>query len=347
MTDILKKITAQRKKLDSYRPLPPELVKNLDEWFKIELTYTSNAIEGNTLTRQETALVVEKGLTVAGKSLSEHLEAINHAQALEYIKTLVGKKRKDITEKDILDIHHIILSKIDDTNAGRYRNVPVRIAGSTVVMPNPLKVPKLMSEFIAWLHGKMTEHPAKIAADAHFKLVSIHPFTDGNGPRLRPGAVLSENGRTARLLMNLLLMQTGYPPALIKKENRLQYINAIEKGQLSGDLEDYYRMIYESIGNSLDIYLQAVSKGKLKAKAPTVAETKKLLKIGELAKATGENVPTLRFWTKEGLLQPSGQTPGGYQLYAETMIAQSKKIRQLQQEKRLTIRELKEMFRAP
>lgn len=329
MNVLLSKITAQQKLLNTYRPFATESIKNWAEWFKIELTYTSNAIEGNTLTRQETAMVVEKGITVAGKTLNEHLEAVNHAQAFEFMKTLVDKKRPNFTEHDLLNLHQIILSKIDDTHAGRYRNVPIRIAGSTVVLPNPLKVPTLMSEFMKWLHAPHAKnHPAQIAAEAHFKLISIHPFTDGNG-------------RTARLLMNLLLMQEGLPPALIKKEDRLKYINAIEKGQLSGDKNDYYRVIYEGILHSFTIYLKSVDPQRQKEKMPTLT-SKKLLKIGELAKASGESVPTLRYWTWEGLLDIASHTPSGYQLYESTMIQRIKKIRQLQKEKRLTLQEIKE-----
>lgn len=327
MNDLLQKITAKQKKLASHRPLSPALLKNLEDWFKIELTYTSNAIEGNTLTRQETALVVEKGLTVSGKSLKEYLEAVNHAHALEFIKKLVETKRHDLTEKDLLHIHSTILSKIDDANAGKYRTVRVRIAGSTVVLPNPLKVPTLMSEFIRWLHDKNKDHPVKIAADAHFKFVTIHPFTDGNG-------------RTARLLMNLLLMQKGYPPALIKKEDRLKYINAIEKGQLSGDMNHYYQIIYRSVETSLNIYLKALEEKDMHEKSSFAV--KKLLKIGELAKIAGESVATIRYWTYEGLLTVRDYSAGGYQLYDETMIERAQEIRKLQAEKRLTIRELKE-----
>jgi len=238
-------ITNKKGELDKLRPLPPELVKNLEDWFRVELTYSSNAIEGNTLSRAETALVIEKGITVDGKTLNEHLEAINHAQALSYIKTLETEKRKDLKEADIMDIHRIILSRIDDSNAGRYRTVPVRIAGSTAIMPNPVKVPELMNEFINWLNAQNSDNVAKIAAEAHYKLVSIHPFVDGNG-------------RTARLLMNLLLMQEGYPPAIIRKEDRRIYINAIEKAQLGGADQDYYNLIYNSIIRSFDIYLDSL-----------------------------------------------------------------------------------------
>ena len=120
-------LSDKKRQLDQFRPLPSDLVTNLDDWFRVELTYTSNAIEGNTLTRQETALVVEKGLTVRGKSLSEHFEAHNHAKAFEYIKSLIGKSSTDITESHILEIHRLILQSIDDSNAGQYRRVPVRI----------------------------------------------------------------------------------------------------------------------------------------------------------------------------------------------------------------------------
>lgn len=249
MDNKLKLLTSKKQQLDAFRPLPPELIKNLDEWFKIELTYTSNAIEGNTLTRAETALVVEKGITVSGKSLKEHLEATNHAEALDYIKTLVNKKRQDLTENDILAIHKAILQKIEESHAGRYRTQHARLTGSETILPNPIKIPDLIKVFIDWLTGNNPDHPVKIAADAHFKLVSIHPFSDGNG-------------RTSRLLMNLLLMQTGYPPAIIRKEERLQYVDALEKGQIVHNINDFYNLIYEAVDRSLDIYLEALQPGR-------------------------------------------------------------------------------------
>ena len=325
MDDLLKRLTVKKKKLDGYRPLSSALVNNLGEWFKIELTYTSNAIEGNTLTRKETALVVEEGITVSGKTLKEHFEAINHVEALDFIKKFVSKRRKDLTNREVLNIHSLILKKIDDENAGRYRSVAVRIRGADVILPNPLKVPELMESFFTWLHRKSNDHPAKIAADAHLKLVSIHPFSDGNG-------------RTARLIMNLLLMQKGYPPAFIRKEDRDIYIDSIEKAQLSSVFEDYYRIIYRSIGRSLDIYLDAVE-----GKAPKNAVVqKRLLRIGEIAKETGETLHAIRHWTEKGLLEVAERTEAGYQLYDRSMIERIKAIRRLQKEKRLTLAEIKQ-----
>lgn len=327
MKDKLRRVEEKRKRLDALRPLSPEVLKNLEEWFTIELTYTSNAIEGNTLTRKETALVVEKGLTVSGKSLKEHLEAVNHVEALAYIRTLAKKKRFDLGEREIREIHRMILRRIDDGNAGVFRRVPVRIAGSRLVLPNPLKVPSLIEKFLEWLHGAHSDSPILIAADAHYKLVSIHPFTDGNG-------------RTARLFMNLLLIQEGYPPALIRKEDRLKYLNALEKGDLHGTMDDFHEIICEAAIRSLNIYLEAIEQKKERLPGRKA----RLLKIGEVSKISGESVPTIRFWAKEGLLHSSGKTPGGFQLFSEDILKKIKEIRRLQKEKRLTIREIREIF---
>jgi len=323
MTNILTILDEKKQRLDSYRPLSADLVRNLREWFKIELTYNSNAIEGNTLSRAETAMIVEKGITVAGKTLQEHLEAVNHAQAFDYIIELISAKKQDITESTILDLHQLILQKIDDTNAGRYRTVPVRIAGSTVIMPNAMKVPELMAEFVSWIQ-KTDAHSVTTAIDTHYKLVSIHPFLDGNG-------------RTARLLMNLLLIQAGYPPAIIRKEERKEYIESIEKAQLGGSLNNHYTLMYESVNRSLDIYLEALD-GNQRAKTLT---KKPVLKIGELAKLTSESVPTIRHWTKQALLNVAEYTESGYQLYYQDEVEIARKIRKLQNTKRLTLAEIK------
>lgn len=317
-------LNKKKSQLDALRPLSPELVKNLDEWFKVELTYTSNAIEGNTLTRKETAVVIEKGLTIGGKSLVEHLEATNHAKALDILHELQGKTPTQITENDILAIHGIILKGIDDHNAGHYRRVPVRISGSAVVMPNAMKVPDLMAELAAWLKSGNGLHPVKLAGEAHYRLVTIHPFADGNG-------------RTARLLMNLILMMQGYPPAIIRPQERLPYITSLETAQLGGSKEAYEKIIYKAASRSLDIYLKAAT-----GKDPSgAAQPEKLLKIGGLAKAVNETVPTIRFWTKEGLLEVADVTKSRYQLYAREMIGRCMEIQRLKKQ-RLTLSEIKE-----
>jgi Fic family protein len=326
MDDQLNKLTAKKDRLDALRPLPPELIKNLDEWYKIELTYTSNAIEGNTLTRAETALVVEKGITVQGKTLVEHLEARNHAAAVDFINELAARtKPTDISEDTILDIHRHILKGIDDSNAGRYRSVPVRVQGSRTVFPNYMRVPDRMAEFIAELHEvAKTEHPVVVAAFAHFRLVSIHPFVDGNG-------------RTSRLLMNLILGQTGYPPAIIQKEDRLKYINSLEDSRMTENPDLFYAVVGEAVDHSLDIYLD-------EDKTPVTAD-QKLLRIGDVARLTDEEVANIRFWTSQGLLQLADRSAGGYRLYEPEVVGRVKRIRELQQE-RLTLAEIKEKLDA-
>jgi Fic family protein len=319
---MLEKITDLKNKLDALRPFPKSVLDNLNQWFEVELTYSSNAIEGNTLTRQETALVIEKGLTVGGKPMKDHLEAINHRDALQHMQKMVG--HKTLILDDILALHRLILKGIDDTNAGCIRTVPVRISGSMVVLPNPLKVPTLMEEFMKWLQ-KQEEDSVTLAAKAHYKLVTIHPFVDGNG-------------RTARLLMNLILMQHGYPPAILSSRERLNYIKSLEKAQLGGSLEDYLNIIYQAVLQSLNIYLKA-----LQQEVPeSIEDVDALLQVGSLAKATQESVATIRYWTKLGLLKVTTTTPSGYQLYATQMIGQCKRIRDLQEE-RYTLDEIANM----
>jgi Fic family protein len=315
-------LTRKKQQLDGFRPLPPALVRNLDDWFRVELTFTSNAIEGNTLTRAETALVIEKGLTVGGKSLLEHLEAANHAKALDFVHSLVAKQPSELTAKDVLSIHDMILKGIDNENAGHYRSVPVRISGSAVIMPNPRKVPDLMDAFQDWLTAPQDMHPVAFAGEAHYRLVTIHPFTDGNG-------------RTARLLMNLLLMMHGYPPAIIRKRDRLAYINALETAQLGGAKDAYESLIINAARRSLDIYLKAAHGETALGDVDDGA----LLKIGELAKAAGESVATIRHWTKAGLLEVAEVTEAGYQLYAADMVGRCAEIRRMQEE-RLTLAEI-------
>ena len=322
-------LTKKKKILDKKRPFDKALIKNLEEWFRIELTYNSNAIEGNTLSRIETALVVEKGLTIGGKTINEHLEATNHALAIDFIKQQIKRKPCELREKDILKIHEIILDKIDRENAGIYRRFPVRISGSAVVFPNHRKVQILMDDFFSWLKNENKMHPIELACEAHYRLVTIHPFIDGNG-------------RTARLLMNMILMMHGFPVAIIRKNDRLAYLKSLEKPQLvngEGDSKnDYFKLMILAIDRSLNIYLKAIN-GETQE-----LESEKLLKIGELAKATNQSVPTIRHWTKEGLLQVAEITNSGYQMYSEEMVKRVDKILEMK-EKRMNISEIKEKIK--
>ena len=317
------KLAAKKKLLDEYEPLPDALLSNLDGWFRVELTYTSNAIEGNTLGRRETALVVEKGLTIGGKSLLEHMEAVNHARALDWVKVQVKRGPRSPTEEDILHIHSLIMKGIDDPNAGRYRVTPVRISGSAAVLPNPRKVPDLMNGLARGLKLATDLHPAELAAEAHYRLVTIHPFVDGNG-------------RTARLLMNMILLMSGYPAAIIRKRDRLAYIDSLEKAQLGGSKDAYMKIVARAVDRSLDMYLKAAE-----GETDTGDAEGPLLKIGELAKLVSQRNSTIRHWTKEGLLEVAEITDAGYQLYSREMVERIRLINELKS-RRFTLGEIRE-----
>lgn len=214
---------------------------------EIEYTYESNKIEGNTLTLQETALVIEKGLTVGGKTLNEHLEAINHTHAIEFIKE-IAKGNEPITERLIMEIHALILKGINDRNAGRYRSVPVLISGAKHVPPQPYAVPLEMEKLLTWYNdNKDTLHPIELASEMHERLVTIHPFIDGNG-------------RTSRLLMNLILLRSGYPIAILKgdTESRLKYYSTLEVAQMEGNKRPFIEFIKDNIHQTITRIIKIV-----------------------------------------------------------------------------------------
>ena len=217
-----------KKQLDSKRPIPKETLKSLKESINLEWTYNSNGIEGNTLTLRETQVVLE-GITVGGKTITEHLEAINHEKAILYLDDLV-KDKQAITEWNIKNIHQLILKEIDNENAGKYRKENVTIKGATHIPADFVKVPELMEKLILNYETWKKYHPIIQATLLHGELVKIHPFIDGNG-------------RTSRLIMNLDLMNHGYNPVIIKKENRLEYYEVLDKAHITGDYTDFIKLV--------------------------------------------------------------------------------------------------------
>lgn len=249
-------------------PLPPELLKKLarldrlrDEWqkrrptagiqlekmrafFNLEYTFESNRIEGNTLSLQETSLVVQEGLTIGGKTMREHLEAVNHAEAADFILDLAAR-REDLSRRALLELHALVLKTIAREHAGRYRSVPVRIGGSRHEPPQPYLLDKLMEDYFRhYEQQKRALHPAILAADMHERLVSIHPFLDGNG-------------RTARLVMNLILLRNGYTITALKGDpaSRLAYYRALEKVQMDNEPEVFYHLVVDAALQSLEGHL--------------------------------------------------------------------------------------------
>jgi Fic family protein len=242
--DLLKSIEGKKRELDKLRPLSPEIVRKLQEQFLVEWTYNSNAIEGNTLTLQETELVINRGLTIGNKTLKEHFEAINHKDGIVFLYDFV-KKRKMLDENTILQIHQIILKNIDDAEAGHYRKSNVMILGAAHIPPSSVKIPKLMDEFFQWYYQNEKKMSiTELAIWAHYKLVHIHPFIDGNG-------------RTARLLMNMILLQHAYPPSVILKVDRKKYYHVLKEADRER-YNNYFNFMARSIERSLLIYLNAV-----------------------------------------------------------------------------------------
>lgn len=229
-----------KSRLDSHRPLSPAVVKNLHENLVLNWTYHSNAIEGNTLTLKETKVALE-GITVGGKTLREHFEAINHRDAILLVEELV-QARQPLDEWTIKSLHQLVLKNIDADNAGRYRDQNVMISGADHCPPDALLVPEQMQAFIGWYQQEADKlHPVERAARVHGEFVKIHPFIDGNG-------------RTARLLMNLELMKAGFPATIIQVEQRLAYYEALDQAFCQQDYQPFIQLVVDCVEQSFAPY---------------------------------------------------------------------------------------------
>jgi len=233
------------RELDSKRPLPAATLESLRRKFEVEMTYNSNAIEGNRLSLKETFLVLEKGMTIGGRSMREHLEATNHREALLLLEKM-AKRDGRIAEKDVLELHATIMDKIDPSNAGFYRRAQVYITGSRHRPPNWKEVPERMRAVLKELNSTARGAGAvESASKLHHLVVWIHPFVDGNG-------------RLARLLTNLRLMRAGFPPIVLQRRIRKSYYDALEKAD-DGDLTQFAALVARDVGSALDLWLEAAA----------------------------------------------------------------------------------------
>lgn len=240
LNDILKK----KEQLDAARPLPKYTLRTLREKLFLEWTYNSNAIEGNTLTLNETKVVLE-GITIGGKTLREHLEVINHRDAIRYVEEIISNQ-EPLSEWQIKNLHRLVLKGIDDGYAGVYREEQVFISGAGHVPPSAVLIQEKMEDMMNWYRNEGSHlNTIERGAMLHAIFVGIHPFIDGNG-------------RTARLLLNLELMKDGYPPVIIKVENRLAYYEALDKAHMTNDFHDFVSLVEAEVEDSLDLYLQAI-----------------------------------------------------------------------------------------
>jgi Fic family protein len=233
--EVLKNELNELRAYDSYR---------ISQALELEYTFESNRIEGNTLSLKETDLIINEGITISGKSMREHLEAINHNEAINYVKDLVQRKI-NLSERELMNIHNLVLRGIIPEYAGKYRDVQVMITGSKHIPPSPFIVQKEMEELFIWFNAnKHSMHPVLLAAEMHQRIVTIHPFIDGNG-------------RVSRLIMNLILLQHGYVIANIKGDHeiRMRYYESLESAQLSIKFEDFKLFVAEVERKCLQRYL--------------------------------------------------------------------------------------------
>ena len=281
--NLQKRIEQKLKTLNQLRPLPSSAVKKLQEQFKIEMTYNSNAIEGNSLTLRETFLVINEGITIKGKPLKDHLEAKNHYEALSYLSDLIEKgKKHTISETLLRNLHQLVVQDTEKEWAGRYRNSNVIIAGAEHTPPDALEVPSLMEDLVNWLkENRKKMNIIEFAALFHHQLVYIHPFFDGNG-------------RTARIAMNLLLMQKTYPLVVILKNDRKKYYQVLAQADKK-NYKPLVRFTAQAVERSLDIYLKTLT--------PTSKKREKYFTLSEISKKTPYSAKYLNLLVRQGKLE--------------------------------------------
>lgn len=235
LKDLLQKADSYKQKISSARPLAKEELKSLDDYFRVGFTYSSNALEGNTLTISETKIILEDGITVGGRLLKDCYEAVGHGAAYDFMLELARQQDMRITEETIKTLHKLFYQKVDADQSGEYRTIQVYISGTEYIPPSPEEVPQLMKHLADQIRSsRSTLHPIELAAMAHKRLVDIHPFVDGNG-------------RTARLLMNLILVNAGYGVVSIPPIWRNDYINALSASRQQNDMEPFSMLIAECV----------------------------------------------------------------------------------------------------
>lgn len=281
--EILARLDEKLARLNSFRPLPQTVVRKLREQFALEMTYNSNAIEGNRLTLKETFLVINEGLTIKGKPLKDHLEVKGHTEALEYLYELTDKATQPLlSERVIRNFNIIVMRNIDQEWAGRYRNSNVVIGGAAHTPPEAVAVPRLMQELIGWANNDGPNlHPVELAAVFHHRLVHIHPFFDGNG-------------RTTRLVMNIILLRAGFPLVVILKNDRRRYYRLLDEAD-HGNLPPFSSFIAQAVQRTLDIYLKVLT--------PARKTGERFIPLAELAAGSRFSAKYLNLLARNGKLE--------------------------------------------
>lgn len=276
-------LESKLKELKSLRPISQALLSKIREQFQIEMTYNSNAIEGNSLTLKETFWVIQEGLTIKEKPLKDHLEAKNHKEALEFLYELTdSKKQNTVSEHLIKELHHLVVQDSQRNIAGKYRNGNVYISGADHRPPSHIELPIKMNELITWLNANKTKyHIIELAALLHHKIVNIHPFWDGNG-------------RVSRLVMNILILNAGYPLTVILKNDRKRYYRVLSLAD-KGQYKPICEFVAQAAIRSLNIYLRVLK--------PTKSKNKQLISLKELSKNSNYSATYLRKLATQGKIE--------------------------------------------
>ncbi len=281
--NIRERIDAKLNQLAMIRPVKTSLIKKLREQFALELTYNSNAIEGNSLTLKETFFVINEGLTIKGKPMRDHLEAKDHFEALEYLYKFAEKEGKqNFSEVTLRTLHQLVLRETESGEAGKYRTGNVMITGSSHTPLDALEIPQKIKELFEWFRKyKNKIHIVELSAIVHHKITGIHPFADGNG-------------RTARLVMNLLLLQNGYPMTVVLNNDRRKYYDALSKAD-RGDYSVFVRFIAQAVERSLNIYIKTL--------LPAKAESGKFYPLSTISKQTPYSEKYLNLLSRLGKIE--------------------------------------------
>ena len=322
-------LSENKREIEKLLPLPDEAQKKLNAQLVLDLVCAGCSFDGGSFTRKEVQEILEEDKTVAGHALKEHITVLNAAHVWNFIKEESTRHTgRALDEKDVRDIHRIAVRAVFDEDAGMYRGIDLKFGTTEREMPSPAKVQRLMSDFGMWLYTAQSLHPIAMGAEAHLKLMAIQPFAQ-------------RNSTVARSLMNLIAMRHGYPPVLFLRREKKEYWQALEKAVFENDRSDYDKLVARAARRSMEAYKKASVVKEFVATDPDPY----FLRIGGLAKESGERVSTIRFWTSLGLLETAGKTSAGYVLYSSDALETIQRLRKLKDE-RYTLDEIREIVHA-
>ncbi|MCQ2965754.1 MAG: MerR family transcriptional regulator [Alphaproteobacteria bacterium] len=320
-------LTAKKNEIDKYRPFPDDLKEKIKRIVLLETISSGNCFEGGSLTPKEIESILFKDEVVPEHTLTEHIQAINIAKAVEFVYELAQKKNRPSDENDVKNIHRVLVQGLDDRNAGMYRGKRIKFPFSDKDLPDNIRIHKLMDDFGMWLYTARTLHPVSMAAEAHLKFQMIQPFAESNGD-------------VARMILNLVLMKYDYPPVLFSRREVKEYWSNLQKAIFDQNREDYDKMIHRVVNRTMDYYLKILTTKSI----DIISSDPYFLKIGQLAKECGERVSTIRYWTNMGLIEPVKKTSSDYMIFSSDILKKIEKIKNLKKQ-RLTLDEIKQQLK--